>query len=132
MPESHKDDDVMSVFGKLVSRDIETLKEWIEEVCQEIESRRELRHKLVSKLSDGVEKVHSLINEIEHWEPGYKSSVNGRRTNLEVECLSLKKEERLQELNAWRDISILKRQLRELVKEYKEALRRKDMVDYEV
>ena len=132
MSESHKDDDVMSIFGKLVSQDIGTLKEWIEEVSQEIESRRELRHRLVSKLSDGVEKVQSLINEIEHWEPGYKPSVNGRRTNLEVECLSLKKEERLQELNAWRDISMLKRQLRELLKEYREALRRKDMLGYEV
>lgn len=132
MPESHKDGDVMSIFGKLVSQDLETLKEWIEEVSQEIDSRRELKRELVSKLSDGAEKVHSLINEIEHWAPGYKPSVNGRRTNLEKECLSLKKEERVQELNAWRDISILKRQLRELVKEYREALRRRDMVDYEV
>ena len=132
MSEADEDSDVMGMFGRLVSQDIEILKEWIEDVCQEIEARKELKQALVSKLQDGVESVRSLVDEIEHWEPGYKPSVNGRRTNLEKECLALKREERLQELNAWRDISMLKRQLRELVKEYKEALRRKDMVDYEV
>lgn len=129
---SPPDEDAMDTFQRLLSRDVEDVREWIEEVSQEIESRRELRHRLVSKLRDGVEKVQSLINEIEHWAPGYKPSVNGRRTSLEVECLSLKKEERLQELNAWRDISILRRQLRELLKEYREALRRKDVLGYEV
>ena len=132
MSEPDRDDDAMSAFTQLLSQDIETLREWIEEVIQEIESRRKLRHDLISKLSDGVEKVQYLIDKIGHWEPGYKPSVDGRRTGLEVECLALRKEERLQELNAWRDISMLKRQLRELLKEYREALRRKDVLDYEV
>ena len=132
MSEADEESDVMGMFGRLVSQDIEALKEWIEEVSQEIETRKELKRELVSKLQDGVESVRSLVDEVEHWEPGYKPSVNGRRTNLEKECLALKREERLQELNAWRDISMLRRQLRELLKEYKEALRRKDLVDYEV
>ena len=121
MSRSNKDDDIMSTFGKLVSQDVQTLREWVEEVSREIESRRELRLELISSLSDGVEKVQYLINEIEHWEPGYKPSVDGRRTGLERECLSLEREGRLQELNSWRDISMLKRQLRELLKEYREA-----------
>ena len=127
-----EDSDVMDTFRRLVSQDTDGLREWIEEISQEIESRRELRQKLVSKLEDGMENVRALIDDIHHWEPGYKPSVNGRRTNLERECLALRREERLQELNAWRDISALKRQLRELLKEYKEAIRRKDMLDYEV
>ena len=132
MSNSDKKEDIMDLFQGILSQDLETLKEWVEEVCQEIESRKELKRELVSKLQDGVESVRSLLDEIERWEPGYKPSVNGRRTNLEKERLALKREERLQELNAWRDISMLRRQLRELLKEYREALRRKDLVDYEV
>jgi hypothetical protein len=132
MRESDKDEDAMSAFSRLVSRDAQTLREWVEEVSGEIESRRRLRRELISRLSDGVQGVQSLIDEIEHWTPGYKPSVDGRRTGLEREYLNLRREERLQELNAWRDISILKRQLRELLREYREALGRKDMIDYEV
>ena len=132
MHESGKDDDVMITFSKLLTQDVRTLREWIDEVSQEIESRRELKRGLVSKLLKGVEKVQYLIDEIEHWEPGYKPSVDGRRTGLEKEYLALKREERMQELNTWRDVSILKRQLRELLKEYREALRRKDVAGYEV
>ncbi len=132
MSETGRDDDVVGAFSKLVSQDVRMLREWIEEVSHEIESRRELRCGLVSKLKDGARQVQSLIDEIEHWEPGYRPSVNGRRTGLDREYLALKREERLQELNAWKDVSILKRQLRELLKEYSEALRRRDMLDYEV
>ena len=127
-----KDSDVMDTFRRLVSQDTDGLREWIDQVSQEIESREQLKHKLISKVRNGVENARSLVDEIQHWEPGYKPSVNGRRTNLEKECLALRREERLQELNAWRDVSVLKRQLRELLKEYKEAIRRKDMLDYEV
>ena len=128
-PATRKEKDVMSTFSELVSQDVQTLREWVEEVSREIEARGELRLKLVSNLRDGVGKVQSLIDGIEHWEPGYRSSIDGRRTGLEKEYLNLKREERLQELNAWRDISMLKRQLRELLKEYREALGRKDIID---
>jgi hypothetical protein len=132
MRESEKKEDAMSAFSRLVSQDVRTLREWVEEVSGEIEARRELRRRLTRKLRDGVGKVQSLIDEIEHWEPGYRPSVDGRRTGLEREYLSLRREERLQELNAWRDISILKRQLRELLREYREALGRKDVIDNDV
>ena len=132
MAGSERHDDVMSTLSKLMSQDVQTLKQWMDEVSREIESRKELKLELVSRLRDSVDEVQSLIDGIEHWEPGYRPSVDGRRTGLEKEFLSLGREERLQELNAWRDISILKRQLRELLKEYMEALRRRDMLDYEV
>jgi hypothetical protein len=132
MSESERDDDPINRFTRFLSHDVQALREWMEEVSQEIESRRKLRHDSISKLSDGVEKVQYLIDRIEHWEPGYKPSVDTRKTGLEKEYLSLKREERIQELNAWRDISVLKRQLRELLREYREAVGRKDMLDGEV
>ena len=132
MSETDKDCDDMDALQKLLSQDIQTLREWIEEVSQEIDSRKVLKHELMSRLLASVEDVQSLVYDISHWEPGYRPSVDGRRTGLEKECLALKREERLQEFNAWRDISILKRQLRELLKEYREALRRMDVIGYQV
>jgi hypothetical protein len=69
MPAPDRDNDAMSAFTRLLSQDIGTLREWVAEVIQEIESRKELRRELASKLEDGMEKVQLLIDEIDHWKP---------------------------------------------------------------
>lgn len=66
---SERDDDLIDRFTRFLSQGVQTLREWIEEVSQEIESRRKPRCELISRPPDGVEKVQYLINEILHWEP---------------------------------------------------------------
>lgn len=130
-----KDRELRRLIGILFS-DEELLRQCIEEVSKDIKSREELARKLLTKIEKNKTKVEPLLDEANTRAPGYKPSINGRRTNLEKMLLDLKKEERLQLLNLFRNKTLLKKELRELLLKYNETSKFKDILkkmgdDYE-
>lgn len=123
-----KDRELRRLMAILFS-DEELLKECIEDVSEDIKSREELARKLLANVEKNKKKVEPLLDEAKTWAPGYKPSINGRRTNLERMLLDLKREERLQLLNLFRNKTLLKKELRDLLLKYKEASRLKELLE---
>lgn len=114
---------------KLIEDETTLLKQWISEIEEDIKKRKELRDSGVSSLKGSLEEIEEKLERIEHWEPGYKPSVNHMRMGLEKEKNLLKKEEKFQKISAWSEIEKLKKELRIILKEYEKAKRKEDIID---
>jgi hypothetical protein len=106
------------VLGATLSQRKKLLKERIEELITDIRKREKLEEETLEKTEVEGAGLEFLLGQVRTWSLGNYPSVDMRRTNLEREILALKKAGRDERLRCWRDLVMLKKELREALEEY--------------
>lgn len=114
------------IFGK----DAAVLAEWIKEVKHYIGARQNLAADTLADLDSRLYVIDRELGRISHWSPGYKPSADRRRSDLENQVERLLTEQREHRLSLWRDLGEMRKELRLLVREYRKAKRRQDLLQY--
>lgn len=98
---------------------ISLLKEQIQDIKNEIGLRKQLAQKAIAETDDQICKVRTLIYELDAC-----GALQGKKTDLERQVQNLELEKQNQKIRCWNDIEGLKRELRQVRKEYRDAVRR--------
>jgi len=106
------------VLGDTLSQRKKLLKERIEELIADIRKREKLEEETLEKAGTEDAGLQFLLDQVRTWSLGNYPSVDMRRTNLEREILALKKAGWDEQLRCWRDLVMLKKELREALEEY--------------
>ena len=106
------------VLGATLSQRKKLLKERIEELIADIHKREKLEEETLEKTEIESTGLEFLLGRVRTWSLGNYPSVDMRRTNLEREILTLKKAGWDERLRCWRDLVMLKKELREALEEY--------------
>jgi len=106
------------VLGATLSQRKKLLKERIDELVTDIHKREMLEVEMLEKADMETINVEHLLGKVKDFSPGNYPSVDGRRTNLEREIITLKKCGWDERLRCWRDLVMLKKELREALEEY--------------
>ncbi|MBI5073477.1 hypothetical protein HZA99_06695 [Candidatus Woesearchaeota archaeon] len=97
------------IVGDLFDR-VEFLKERMEEMNQNIISRQELNGQLVADINFDIQKKYELLNKLSN-----KEDIR----ELQLDISLLKMERRKENTLFWRDVVALKKELRDLIEQYK-------------
>jgi len=106
------------VLGTTLTERKKLLKERIEELIADIRKREKLEGEMLEKAEIEGTGLEFLLGQVRTWSLGNYPSVDMRRTNLEREILALKKAGWDERLRCWRDLVMLKKELREALEEY--------------
>ena len=106
------------VLGATLSQRKKLLTERIAELIADIHKREKLEGQMLEKAEIESTGLEFLLGQVRTWSLGNYPSVDMRRTNLEREILSLKKAGWDERLRCWRDLIMLKKELREALEEY--------------
>jgi hypothetical protein len=112
------------IFGK----DTSVLGEWIEEIKGDIYARQYLAADVLRDLRDQSILAERELDKVSHWHPGYNPSADKRRSDLERQLEHVRGQQREQKLSLWQDIGMLRKELRVLVREYRKAKRKQDLM----
>ncbi len=105
------------------------LREEIEKINQDMESRKVIHRETQQDVFADSKEIKRLLQEISLYSPGTKHSIDLRRIELEREMLGLRKELRISGLSLWKDIVMLRRELREIIFEYQALKRMAELVE---
>ena len=103
----------------------------LENILSQIEERKRIKEKNVVSIRKDMCKCQSYLLEIEALTKllyTHDISMGRRRTNLDGQMFSLKKDLRAEELSYWRDLVFLKKEFMETLKEYQAAKKRKGLL----
>ena len=103
----------------------------LENILSQIEERKRIKQRNLSAISKDMCKCQSYLLEIEALTKllyTHDISMGRRRTNLDGQMFSLKKDLRSEELSYWRDLVFLKKEFMESLKEYEAAKKRKELL----
>ena len=117
------------IVDRILAEDVELLRKWIREIESKIESRTDLTRDLMRQLGEDIGKLERKDELLSIWGPGYKQSIDRTRSELQGQINILKNEARNQELNFWKDVTALEKELRILLQAYAKAKRKKDLMD---
>jgi hypothetical protein len=106
------------VLGATLTQRRKLLKERIEELIADIRKREKLEGQMLEKVDVENAGLEFLLGQVRTWSLGNYPSVDMRRTNLEREIIALKKAGWDERLRCWRDLVMLKKELREALEEY--------------
>jgi hypothetical protein len=123
-------DEPIDIVDRILTEDIELLRKWIKEIESKIQSRTQLTKDLMRQLGEDIQMLERRDERLEIWGPGYKQSIDRVRSELRGQINLLKNETRDTELNFWRDVTALEKELRILLQAYARAKRKKDLVDF--
>jgi hypothetical protein len=107
---------------------IDLIRQAILETISEMKNRRKLNQLFILGIDSKLVGLLHNLEELKHWSLGNNASIETRRIHLEKEVLQLEKEKRINNLNCWRDLLLLKKDLREALGEYKSLMRFKEIV----
>ena len=100
----------------------------IVETIAEIKTRQRLNSLFIQGIDSKIANMLHELDKLKHWSLGNNPSIETRRIHLEKEILQLEKEKRVNNLNCWRDLLLLKKDLREALGEYKTLMRFKEIL----
>jgi len=105
-------------LGATLSQRKELLSQRLKELTADIRKRERLESEMLEKADMETVNVEHLLGRVKDFSPGSYPSVDGRRTNLEREIITLKKVGWDERLRCWRDLVAMKKELREALEEY--------------
>ncbi|MFQ5868215.1 MAG: hypothetical protein ACE5IT_09540 [bacterium] len=103
----------------------------LENILSQIEERKRIKERNVVSIRKDMCKCQSYLLEIEALTKllyTHDISMGRRRTNLDGQMFSLKKDLRSEDLSYWRDLVFLKKEFMETLKEYQAAKKRKQLL----
>lgn len=121
-------DEPADYIERILSQDADMLRKWIAEVESRIKARTRLTKKFMHRLETDIDSLERKERNLEIWGPGYKSSIDKMRTDVRTQINILKGEARNHEVNFWRDVSGLEKELRQLLQAYSKARLRSDLL----
>jgi len=107
------------------------LRATLENIVSQISERRSIKERNVVNIRKDMCKCQSYLLEIEALTKllyRHDISMGRRRTNLDGQMFSLKKDLRSEELSYWRDLVFLKKEFMESLKEYQAAKKRRELL----
>ncbi len=112
-------------IAQFLSDRLRIIERTIREVVEEIASRERLNAKVIDAIGkDELVQKERLFQVAPNGTAVFTVGDPRRRSAIESEIAALQKERRHEDLAQWKDISGLKRDLRELLREYREESRR--------
>jgi hypothetical protein len=101
----------------------------IHQILREIQQRERLSEQTIREIDEQLCQQKSLLHEVApHGSSPFTLGDPRRRSTLERDLAALEQEKRREHLSAWKDVSSLKRELRELIREYQEEQRRQQVM----
>jgi len=125
---SKNSNDLINTF---FSDKVAMMRATLENIVSQITERRSIKEKNVVNIRKDMCKCQSYLLEIEALTKllyTHDISMGRRRTNLDGQMFSLKKDLRSEELSYWRDLVFLKKEFMEASKEYHAAKKRKELL----
>ena len=95
---------------------------------QEASSRAQMHDQSVAEIDYQITQAASSLEQFSNWGIGYNTGVDVKRNFLERELSNLRKERRSLLVRTWDDIGRLRKEFRQLVREYKAMLSRLDLL----
>jgi len=97
----------------------------IKQVADEIENREQLRDRMLTEIDKQTcAQKEMLYFMAPHGPCPFTVGDSRRRSGIEKELASLETDKRREETSAWRDVSTLRKELRELFREYEDEKRK--------
>ena len=116
-----------AVDNLLASR-LEGLQQNIQRIRYQLDRREELKRQNIYEIDREMMKRKTELFECEKWMPGTNKIIERRRGDLEKQLQQMQKEKRLEEVASWRDHQRLLKDLREIMDDYRDVFRRRDLV----
>ena len=123
-----------SALELIVSDKLKNLKSTVNALLDEIETRKKLHGQLVQSIEDQVSVQNSEILNFKSIWPKYdwekEQEFNQLKNDLEKKVLKLESEKRNEQVECWRDLMQLKKDLMFALREYWDlAMRRDTLID---
>ncbi len=133
IPDITKDIDATSLFKNLSEDKVQSVKEMINDIETMVLSRKELNNEILShldkvnlSLDNTILELRNAMNNTNVTNSGEVIRALGELRKKKVELEELKTAEKL---NFWRDVAMLKRELREHIKELREKESKSGLID---
>jgi len=125
---SKNSNDLINTF---FSDKVGMLKAGLENILSQVEERKGIKERNVVSIRKDMCRCQSYLLEIEALTKvlyTHDISMGRKRTNLDGQMFSLKKDLRSEELSYWRDLVFLKKEFMETLKEYQAAKKRNELL----
>ena len=100
------------------------LKQNIEGLRQELETRRDLHRRFRYEIDYQISRAAFSLKEFQFWGIGYNRGVDIKRNFLERQLADFRHKNRQEDLRFWDDLVESRKKLREALSEYRDTLRR--------
>jgi len=114
----------LSPADEFLGERLATAGQRIAELNQETRSRVDLQDYFIGQLDYQIGEAAFSLSQLRSWGVGYNTGVDVKRNWLERQLKELRKERRDAELRTWEDVIQLRRELREVLEEYRDLRRR--------
>lgn len=108
---------------------LQGLRQRIEGLRQELNVRRDLRRRFLQELDYQITVAALSLKEFQFWGIGYNRGVDMKRSLLERQLADFRQKRRQEELRFWGDAVTLRKDLRNVLAEYQDALRRARLIE---
>ena len=115
--------EVESVFTTMKSEQIGSIKEAIDDINDLIEKREQLQKDIFSDVDKAKAEINNMLGKFTA-ETTPAEQLNLRKKQMDFEDIKIQ-----EKLNKWRDIALLKKELRETLREFREKESRASMLD---
>jgi len=115
-------------FDVYFSEKLSSLKDTIDQISEEMTTRHEFAGRFLYQIDYQIRECAFSLAEFNSWGVGYNTGVDKKRNHLERMLNDLRKERRAAELRCWEDVVALRKDMREALAEYKEIVRRGEML----
>jgi hypothetical protein len=105
-----------------------SLRNQLENINKELETRQTIHIQHIGQIDSQIFSDSLILDQMKHWQVGYKMGVDMERNLWERQIASLLKEKRSEITSAWKDSLSLKESRRELLKEYEELVKRRKLL----
>ena len=133
LPDITKDIDATSLFKNLSEDKVESVKEMVRDIEIMMINRKELNKEIIEhldkvslSLDNSILELRSAMNNTNITNSG---EVIKALSELKKEKVQLEELKSAEKLNFWRDVAMLKRELREHIKELREKESKSDLID---
>lgn len=116
------------VFEMLQSEKLESLKASIEDIQESIKLRKQLSDEIVKKFDKAIMDTDNFIIKL-HEVDRRSELIRGEQMKLKNKQLDLEAKKIEEQVNCWRDVALLKKELREHLQEFREKENRSTMLD---
>ena len=100
----------------------------VQQLRDEIVSRRRLMDRQIEEMDHQISRASWSLRQLE-FRVGYNAAIDFKRNWTERELANMRRERRSLRLGCWEDIVALRKQLREAMKQYRDARVRKQMME---
>ena len=90
----------------------------VDDILGLISERERLKYENMHKIDYESCQIKTRLFELDHWRRGFDPRLERTRVQIERELSALEREKRFEEVACWRDVTRLRSELREAVREY--------------